>query len=317
MQKVNIKHMSVQQSTQPELRYVKRQNLEHEARVIGNYYRDLIRSYGVDSIYFKLDKSDFSNFKNTIDRNTILKHAYGYNDSPDYSMSAHMLTYMEVENDIFQLNKFGLNPNADVNFYFENNDFACALAAKCGQYKEYPIKETEIRCEVPECNDEYEEFDGDIDPTTNKANRHYLSDSIFPYELGLGYQENYYSENLSGKFQVQLDGYELGKETTIICNPYEHTDFNVQFNSNSDLHKCLKHKIENDDYLETMLMLTYTVNKVIVGDKYLRLPSLLYDTMNYLYSMKNTLRHICNYLKHTKKYKSCGEINFEIINSMP
>lgn len=124
--------MSVIQSTQPELRYIKRENLEQEARIIGNYYRDLIRSYGVDCIYCKLDTSEFENFKKVIDQNTILKQAYGYNISPDYSLSAHTLTYMEVENDIFQLNKFGLNPNIDVNFYFESTDFACALATKLG-----------------------------------------------------------------------------------------------------------------------------------------------------------------------------------------
>lgn len=93
--------MSVIQSTQPELRYTKRQNLENEAKIVGNYYRDLIRSYGVDCTYHKLDKSEFANFKNTIDRNTVLKQAYGYNITPDYSMSAHTLTYMEIENDIF------------------------------------------------------------------------------------------------------------------------------------------------------------------------------------------------------------------------
>lgn len=47
----------------------------------------------------------------------------------------------------------------DVNFYFENNDFACALATKAGQFKEYPIDESDVVCEVPECTDEYEELD--------------------------------------------------------------------------------------------------------------------------------------------------------------
>jgi hypothetical protein len=58
--------MSVIQSTQPELRYSKRQNLEHEARIVGNYYRDLIRSYGIDCIYHKLNTNEFANFKNII-----------------------------------------------------------------------------------------------------------------------------------------------------------------------------------------------------------------------------------------------------------
>lgn len=69
--------MSVIQSTQPELRYLKRQNLENEARVVGNYYRDLIRSYGVDCVYRKLDTSGFGEFKLDVDRNSLLKQAYG------------------------------------------------------------------------------------------------------------------------------------------------------------------------------------------------------------------------------------------------
>ena len=55
----------------------------------------------------------------------------------------------------------------------------------------------------------------------------YLSDDIWPYELGLGYAENYECDMLSGKLRCRLSGYELDKETTVVCDPYEHTDFNV------------------------------------------------------------------------------------------
>lgn len=65
--------MSVIQTQQHEIRYLKRQNLEQEARIVGNYFRDLIRSYGVDCTYYKLDTSDFENYKGIIDQNTILK----------------------------------------------------------------------------------------------------------------------------------------------------------------------------------------------------------------------------------------------------
>lgn len=235
--------MSVIQSTQPELRYSKRTNLENEARVVGNYFRDAIRSYGIDCIYHKLDMNEFANYKTIVDRNTILKQAYGYNISPDYSVSAHMLTYMEVENDIFQLNKFGLNPNMDVNFYFENTDFACALATKLGQYKEYKIDEIEIVTEVPEFNCQ-------------------TSADYFPHCIR--HTEKYTCEHLSGYFRAVLSGYECDKEYTIVCDPYEHTLFDIEFPANSDLYRSLKHKICNDDYLETMLYLTFIVRKVQV-----------------------------------------------------
>ena len=61
----------------------------------------MIRSYGIDCIYYKLNTEEFGDFKTTVDRNTVLRHAYGYDDAPDYSMSAHTLAYMEVEQDIF------------------------------------------------------------------------------------------------------------------------------------------------------------------------------------------------------------------------
>lgn len=68
---------------------------------MGNYYRDLIRSYGVDCVYRKLDTSSFAEFKTDVDRNALLRHAYGVDQAPDYSLSAHVLSYVEVENDIF------------------------------------------------------------------------------------------------------------------------------------------------------------------------------------------------------------------------
>lgn len=61
----------------------------------------MIRSYGIDCVYHKLDTSAFKEFPKDVDRNNLLLHAYGYDVDPDYSMSAHMLAYMEVESDIF------------------------------------------------------------------------------------------------------------------------------------------------------------------------------------------------------------------------
>jgi hypothetical protein len=104
-------------------------------------YRDIIRQYGVDCNYYKIKIPHLEYFKSIIDENALIYNAYGETSTPDYSISTTMLTYMEVENDIFQLNKYGVIPNMDVNFYFDSTDFACTLAYKLGQLKEYPIKE--------------------------------------------------------------------------------------------------------------------------------------------------------------------------------
>ena len=73
---------------------------------------------------------------------------------------------------------------------------------------------------------------------------------------------------LSGKFQAILTGYDpenLDQEYTMVCDPYEHVDFNVKFPVHKDLYRSMKHVIENDDYLETLLYLTYKIKKVKVG----------------------------------------------------
>jgi len=62
--------------------------------------------------------------------------------------------------------------------------------------------------------------------------------------------------------RCQLSGYEIGKETTVICDPYEHIDFKIEFPRNDDLYYSLKYKIQNENYLETMLMLTYRIDVV-------------------------------------------------------
>lgn len=251
--------MAVRQDSIDELRYIKRQNLEQEARVVGNYYRDLIRSYGIDCRYWKLNTSEFINFKGIIDENARLLRAYGCNVNPCYNCSADMITYMEVQTDILQLQKWGLNPSMDVTFYFDSMDFACWLATKCGQLKEYPIEETDIYCEVPECTSAFVEHDGQ---------KVQLSSYEFPYELGLGWNQFYKCDMLSGKFQAILTGYDpenLDQEYTMVCDPYEHVDFNVKFPVNKDLYRSMKRVIENDDYLETLLYLTYKIKKVKVG----------------------------------------------------
>lgn len=49
------------------IRYIRRQNLDEEARILGNYYRDIIRQFGIDCTYYKMDMSEFNDFKNVVD----------------------------------------------------------------------------------------------------------------------------------------------------------------------------------------------------------------------------------------------------------
>ena len=249
--------MSTLQDREKELRFLKRKNLEEEAKIVGNWYRDIVRAYGIDCTYYKLDTSVFQDFKGIVDQNAILRRAYGYDDQPNYDISADMIVYPAVATDIFQLNKFGVTPNLDVEFIFDSTDFACALAPKIGQYKEYKIEETDIYCEVPDIVSGFIEVDN--------GQKLYLSSHTFPYELGLGAKQWYKCDVLSGKFQVLLSSYVLDEEQTIVCNPYEHTVLFKQMPANDDLYRTFNRTIQNDDYIETLLYLTYTVSRIQVG----------------------------------------------------
>lgn len=192
--------MAVLQSRLDEIRYLKRQNLEEEAKMVGNMYRDIIRQYGIDCNYYKIKLPYLEKFKKIIDDNVLILHAYGQDSNPDYSVSSDMLTYMEVENDVFQLNKYGVIPNMDVNFYFDSKDFACALAYKLGQLKEYPIKKQYFTIEVPEVISDFVTYDTDGDGN-------YVLTSIVSSETEISdYQE---TEGYSTSSWVELSTFNI------------------------------------------------------------------------------------------------------------
>ena len=312
---VNRIIMSVIQSQQKELRFLKRKALEQESRIIGNALRDQIRAYGVDCIYYKLNETGYTDFKNIVDSNTVLRRAYGYDIDPDYTMSVHMITYADVQTDIFQLNKYGHMPNAEIDFNFDKIDFACALASKYGQLREYQIDQTPVFCNLPG-NDDTSMFPFRIGegPYTQEL-------SSFPQSLSAGIvpqKLEYRCDMLTGWFCADIDKYEYNQisnvvvsstlsdnqiryivldefdlsckynvvsnivstivsndiecpvlvscfnmhEYTIPCMPYQHTEFNVKFPVNEDLYRSLQHELQNDEFLETKLYLTFVVNKI-------------------------------------------------------
>lgn len=251
--------MAVFQQDIDEIRYLRRRNLDEEAKIVRNYYADYIRQYGLDLVYHKMNTERFENFKNIIDQNVVLKHAYGYEMNPEYHPSVDMIAFAEIDQDVFNLNKYGFVPNTDITLTFDAIQFACDLAPYVGVYKEYPIERTEVVCEVPQ-------FDGGItsyvDPHTGETVSGYVSADVWPYELGLGRAEKFRCETCEGKMRCVLSGYEPGKETTVLCDPYEHVDFKVEFPRNDDLYYSLKYRMQNEEYLETLLFLTYKVDKI-------------------------------------------------------
>ena len=251
--------MAVIQQDIDEIRYMRRRNLEEEAKIVRNYYADYIRQYGLDVSYYKMNTEGYENFKNIIDQNTVLKRAYGYEMNPEYHPSVDMIAFAEIDSDVFNLNKYGFVPNTDITLTFDAVQFACDLAPYVGVYKEYPIESSEIICELPPFNSDVTSY---FDPVTGKTVSGYVSSDTWPYEIGLGRAETFKCGVCEGAMRCVLSGYELGKEVTVICDPYEHVDFKVEFPRNDDLYYSLKYKMQNEEYLETMLLLTYRVDKI-------------------------------------------------------
>ena len=144
--------MSIRYSNTDELRYLKYDNLKQEARIIANYYHDIIHSYGMDCTYYKTSVNLPPEFNKIIKSNHTLKQAYGYDDDPDFSLSANMITYTEVDDDIFILDRLGSQNSQKVNFYFDMTDFATKFMTKLGQFKEYAFLPKSVSGYVDENN---------------------------------------------------------------------------------------------------------------------------------------------------------------------
>jgi hypothetical protein len=78
----------------------------------------------------------------------------------------------------------------------------------------------------------------------------YISNDIFPYGIGYNFPEFYESDILTGKFNVKIEPYELDKEYTVMCNPYEHGNIDIRFPSNHTIYKSFEHVIDTKDFVD-------------------------------------------------------------------
>lgn len=224
-----------------DLRFIRRQNLEQESLVVGNYFKDIINSFGIDCHYYKLSLLYPEIFSTIIDQNNILYNAYGYQYATDYHISATMITYMEVENDIFNLNKYGLIPDTNVNFYFDSKEFACALAYQLGKLKEYKIDEVEVSYDLtPE---EVQNFD---------------------------FAEYIRTDFLSAEIVADLNDIEvkLGEETEVRCFIRKCTDLKINIPVNNFLYKSFNYSIYAEHPEDAMILFKFVLKKIPRKNKY-------------------------------------------------
>lgn len=226
--------MSILQENK-ELRYIRRQNLQEEAHVVANYFRDLIRSYGVDVRYYKLQVPFPETFTDVVNQNSLLLHAYGYDDNPQYKLSCEMISYMEVENDIFNLNKFGMMPTTDVTFYFDSLDFATSMAPKLGKLKEFPIFEDKWIESV---------------------------DSVFDLE-SLKIRRMFKCDLLTGLVEFDLSNVEcsLAEHVIIPGKVIQHSKPYALFPANEELYKSFNYRLTDDDCEDMEIKLSFYVTQ--------------------------------------------------------
>ena len=203
-----------------ELRYIRRQNLEEEAKVFANYYRDLIRAYGVDVRYFKLHIPFPETFTDTVTQNSLLMHAYGYDDHPKYKLACNVITYMEVDNDILSLNRLGAMPTTDATFFFDSVDFATALAPQLGKLREFPVQP-----------------------------QHFVVEAFEDELEGLKVQRKFKSELLSGEAEFDFTDIEVSLEQRfrVAGRAVSASKPFMLFPANEDLYKSFNYRLTADD----------------------------------------------------------------------
>lgn len=109
------------------LEYLKKEHIVSEQRLFVDYYRDIIRAYGLRVNYFRQNNTFpneiYERFQNLIYEEHI----------PVYGTSAELQLYLESATDAFMLTKFGIEPDQKYTAYFMIKDFEFAFATLAEQ----------------------------------------------------------------------------------------------------------------------------------------------------------------------------------------
>ena len=100
------------------LRYLQRYRSKSEQKLVKGYLREIIRSYGIDVVYFRKDLDFYQT-----PSGSMANYTYGESTTSTYFISGDMVVYMDMENDSFLLNKFGIETDGDSSIYFTIDDF--------------------------------------------------------------------------------------------------------------------------------------------------------------------------------------------------
>jgi len=122
-------------STINEIRYLKRDQTLKESLILKNYYTDIINQYGIDVTYFKQNTEYPKIINPTL--SAMENIIYGENADIGYSLSADVVLYLEVEQNIFSFNQQGSQPDQHYIGSMMIDTFASAFAQYLGGNDEF------------------------------------------------------------------------------------------------------------------------------------------------------------------------------------
>jgi hypothetical protein len=116
------------------IQYLAQQNLQSEQKIQRNWYREVIAQYGIPTVYYRTD----NNFT------AMLSTIYGERPNVDYFLSANMNVYLDMNQDIILLNKFGLQTDAEAIAYVLRDDFYEQFRDTLGEFTSANMLLTDI-----------------------------------------------------------------------------------------------------------------------------------------------------------------------------
>ena len=106
------------------LNFFDRERLTAERTIIENQNHDIIKNYGIDVFYISQKKNFSFKTKETPSEYSILFHAYGDIIKPEYNLPFKTRAYVQFENDLFNIDFFGLSNDLSLTCHFNKIDFA-------------------------------------------------------------------------------------------------------------------------------------------------------------------------------------------------
>jgi hypothetical protein len=99
----------------------------------------MIKSYGTDIRYFKLQTPYPDIFKPILDSNNLAIHAYGEGYVQEWEDPVKMIAYIKWDSDGIVLNQYGIVPDSTMTMWIDQTDFAIKFARKLSQWREYKV----------------------------------------------------------------------------------------------------------------------------------------------------------------------------------